>query len=576
MMVVAMMLAAFVAMIERQPPVFLIAAVLAHATLPSGLLFVIVLGLAWFVMTRSWRVLAWTGAAIALCVLVTLLYEKVYVPHALPPGLSMDAGSESLLGRMRLLIFTDFARLAFLFIPCGFVPAGFLFFWKKQDAIACFATLVTGAMFLFFFVLATYSPHYFAPAMLLVLVPYWRWARTALATRVDRLACAVVGLALSLPPFHDVPDPFAKTRGVIQVHVDLDQLSTEDATSPVSRTSSRPRTSSSGSLTLPWEDVDPAKSLRGKRPPARAVCPVLSGGTRAPNASLGGPSRRERAAARISARRIPGRLVALRARRRAHRGIPGPRLSDRLPAPVVPRPARGAVPRVDGALGPLRPRSPGRLRPREMTEPRHPLWHALVFGLLAGALGAAWILKDFTRKGYALGYHVPLAIVFTTALVDVTSRRSTPAASASSTPPALAGAVIVGRMVEDWPLSGHGILGALLAVSPIRPDLPRRGVLVAIQALVTKLVLGEPWPAVVWGAAPRRGARLAGLVHGRPGQASYDPQADQQGSFDSRTSIPRLVLQGQPIRRDAKVVLGVTKRAFLDAPPELLRDGPAK
>jgi hypothetical protein len=55
-----------------------------------------------------------------------------------------------------------------------------------------------------------------------------------------------------------------------------------------------------------------------------------------------------------------------------------------------------------------------------MTAPRHPLWHALAFGLLAGALGTAWILKDFTRKAYALGYHVPLAIVFTTALVDVT------------------------------------------------------------------------------------------------------------------------------------------------------------
>ena len=137
MMTVAMMLAAFVALIERRPRVFLVAAVLAHATLPSGLLFVIVLGAAWFAITRSRSALARDRRGDRdSASSVTLLYEKVYVPHALPPGVAMDAGSESLAGRMRLLIFTDFARLAFLVIPCGIVPAFFLFAWKKQDAIA--------------------------------------------------------------------------------------------------------------------------------------------------------------------------------------------------------------------------------------------------------------------------------------------------------------------------------------------------------------------------------------------------------------------------------------------------------
>jgi hypothetical protein len=135
-----------------------------------------------------------------------------------------------------------------------------------------------------------------------------------------------------------------------------------------------------------------------------------------------------------------------------------------------------------------------------MTEHRHPLWHALAFGLLAGALGAAWILKDFTHKGYALGYHVPLAIVFTTALVDVTFTALDTRRFGFLYAAGLAGSVIVGRMVEDWPLSGHGILGALLAVSPIRPIFRIAGTLVATQALVTKAILSEPWPAVIWGA----------------------------------------------------------------------------
>jgi hypothetical protein len=136
-----------------------------------------------------------------------------------------------------------------------------------------------------------------------------------------------------------------------------------------------------------------------------------------------------------------------------------------------------------------------------MTEARHPLWHALMFGLLAGALGAAWILKDFTRKGYALGYHVPLAIIFTTALVDVTFTALHTRRFGFLYAAGLAGAVIGGRMVEDWPLSGHGILGALLAVSPIRPVFRVCGALIVIQALLTKLILPEPWPSVVCGAA---------------------------------------------------------------------------
>ena len=136
-----------------------------------------------------------------------------------------------------------------------------------------------------------------------------------------------------------------------------------------------------------------------------------------------------------------------------------------------------------------------------MTAPHHPLWHALAFGLLAGALGAAWILKDFTHKAYALGYHVPLAIVFTTALVDITFTALETRRFGFLYAAGLAGAVIVGRMVEDWPLSGHGILGALLAVSPIRPIFRVCGALIVIQALITKLVLPEPWPAVIYGAA---------------------------------------------------------------------------
>jgi hypothetical protein len=134
--------------------------------------------------------------------------------------------------------------------------------------------------------------------------------------------------------------------------------------------------------------------------------------------------------------------------------------------------------------------------------PRPEIWRALVFGLVAGLLGAAWIVAEHTRKGYALGYHVPLAVVFTAALVDVVFDGLVTRKFGFVWASAVAGAVIVGRMKRDWPLSGHGILGLLMAVSPIRPAFRVCGILIAIQAIVTKVVIGEPehWQDVIWGA----------------------------------------------------------------------------
>lgn len=251
-MAVAMMLGAWVALREGRTGVFLIAAVLAHATLPSGLLFVVVLGAAWFIVKPAMRVVFQTAAAVGLCVLVTLLYEKVYVPHVLPAGVAMDAGSESIAGRMRLLIFTDWTRFAFLVIPCGIVPFFFLFFWKKQDEVGRVATLATAAMFLFFFVLATYSPHYFAPAMMLVLVPFWRCAKSVKAAWIG-LAGAVAGLAVSLPPFHPDPQPYEALGEKIWVEPRSQGARLADLLAPADLLQRL--------AYLPWNDVDAEKQF---------------------------------------------------------------------------------------------------------------------------------------------------------------------------------------------------------------------------------------------------------------------------------------------------------------------------
>jgi hypothetical protein len=132
---------------------------------------------------------------------------------------------------------------------------------------------------------------------------------------------------------------------------------------------------------------------------------------------------------------------------------------------------------------------------------RQPLWYSLAFGLAAGAAGAVWILADYSAKAYNLAYHVPLAIIFTSALVDATFDAFQNRRFGFHYACGLAGALLAGRIVKDWPISGHGILGVLLAFSPIRPIWRVAGALVAVQALVTKVVIGEPWLAAIWGAA---------------------------------------------------------------------------
>ena len=98
----------------------------------------------------------------------------------------------------------DWQRFAFLAVPTGFLPALSLLAWRWQDRVARTFTLLTVANFLFFYVQAYVSLHYFVPGMVLPLVVFWRSELTGhLAPRwavcTATAVAGLLGLALSLP-----------------------------------------------------------------------------------------------------------------------------------------------------------------------------------------------------------------------------------------------------------------------------------------------------------------------------------------------------------------------------------------
>lgn len=149
----------------------LLFAPLAHFARPTGFLFVLLFGLATpLLFPRGERRGAALRAAFAaaLCVALTFLYERVYVPAA--TGGEAGLGATSLASRLRFLTYTDVSRFAYLLVPTGLVGALALFAFRRHDRLALTLAVVAVATFGLFYVQASYSPHHFVPAMVLPVV----------------------------------------------------------------------------------------------------------------------------------------------------------------------------------------------------------------------------------------------------------------------------------------------------------------------------------------------------------------------------------------------------------------------
>jgi hypothetical protein len=182
---------------------FLLFGVLGYLARPTGLLFLVLLGLAVAVSTREnlRPRLVQVGAAIGLCLVVLVAYEKVYVPWA-TGGAGMGYRTASILSRLQYLKLDDLSRALYVLVPAGILPGLSLLAFRRHDPVGRSLAVVSVAYFLFFYLQAFIALHHFVPVMILPLVVFWRvvlrrkvsWWPVGLAA-----VSAVLALWASLP-----------------------------------------------------------------------------------------------------------------------------------------------------------------------------------------------------------------------------------------------------------------------------------------------------------------------------------------------------------------------------------------
>ena len=207
----ALLLGLFEAAAALSTPRLLLFALLGHGARPTT--FLVLLILAATVRLYAARgerraALLRTGAALAACVVFTILYEQVYAPIATGEGAAL--GSGSLTGRLRYLVFTDWNRFAYLLVPTGLLGAAALLLPHKMDGLGRTLAFTSVALFGFFYVPAAYAPHHFTPVMLLPVAVLHRLLLSADPRSARRVATAAVvfagaGLFATLPTDAETP-----------------------------------------------------------------------------------------------------------------------------------------------------------------------------------------------------------------------------------------------------------------------------------------------------------------------------------------------------------------------------------
>lgn len=156
-------------------------------------------------------------------------------------------------------------------------------------------------------------------------------------------------------------------------------------------------------------------------------------------------------------------------------------------------------------------------------------WRCLLLGLAFGAAGAVWIGFSHRNPARAWHYHVPLAVAFGAEAAWLLLYLRGPRLLTDATALALGLLLVLARLGWCWPTSGHGILGALLAVLAPWPWLRAFGLAILPQAVLTKWIAAEDPEDVPLGALVGLALGIAATFTARrlctrvPGGADVEP-----------------------------------------------------
>ena len=139
----------------------------------------------------------------------------------------------------------------------------------------------------------------------------------------------------------------------------------------------------------------------------------------------------------------------------------------------------------------------------------------LGIGLLFGAAGSVWILGTHRDAPAALQYHVPLAVVFVTFAASAVREIPRDLRWRFWSVTVVALLFVAARLRWDWPISGHGILGAYVMFLAPWTWLRVAGALVLPHAALSKFFMETDVMAIPIGAV--LGGVLARVAVPRPG-----------------------------------------------------------
>jgi hypothetical protein len=135
----------------------------------------------------------------------------------------------------------------------------------------------------------------------------------------------------------------------------------------------------------------------------------------------------------------------------------------------------------------------------------------VLYGLSFGFCGLLWILNSHSRPMPAIYYHVPLAVAFGAWLAVVNANFREHGDYSFIVVTLFSLIIVAGRIFLKWPVSGHGILGTLIAVLGSWFWLRLFATAIILQAYITKWIMDTEPLSVLYGALV--GLALAGIVY---------------------------------------------------------------